>query len=240
MAATVRKYKRGDVSLPIHTGEELGNPFTPTFHPDRLDAPLHWRKPRRVFVCNMGDLFHEAITDEQLDEVFGVMAGLARHQFLLLTKRPARMREYLSVVHDAWQTLPNVWLGVTVCNQEEADRNIPILLATPAAMRWVSIEPMLGPVDLFGWVPAKPAYFPGPQNRPDLDWVVLGGETGPGSRLMRPEWALNVYRRCKAAGVPFWFKQGGTAKVPHVSLEMPEVFEVDAMMKTHELPEVAP
>jgi protein gp37 len=206
--------------------------FTPTFHADRLDQPLHWRKPRRIGVSFMGDLFHEAITDEQLDKVFQRMVDVSRHTYLLLTKRPAEMRRY--AIH--WCGLTgeqpwgdNVMLGVTVCTQQEADEKIPILLATPAAKRWVSIEPMLGPVDLTAINAGQHAHAPREDAlggvivyptddqqyseqgypTPKLDWVILGGDTGPGARPMQPEWALDVFRQCKAAGVPFYWKQEG-------------------------------
>ena len=202
----------------------------PRFHADQLDAPLHWRKPRRVFVSPMSDLFHEAFTDEQRDDVFAIMALASRQTFLLLTKRPGRMHRYLLDAQDRtnmarhaygrhiealwsrsqlltaygrsadeWESLewnwplPNVHLGVTVCNQEEADRNIPILLDTPAAVRWISFEPLLGPVD------SRP-YF-------GVDWVVLGPETGPGKRPFGPQWAADIREQCLAAGVPYFDKR---------------------------------
>ncbi len=223
--------------------------FTPTFHADRLDQPLHWRKPRRVGVSFMGDLFHEAITDEQIFRVWQTMTECSQHTFLVLTKRPQRM-------HDWWGRWwgvaePNVWLGVTVCNQEEADRNVPILLDTPAAVRWVSLEPMLGAVDLLSVASDRDQYhytnaLEGYQidgdmfGVPKLDWVVLGGETGPGARPMQPEWALDVYRQCKAAGVAFWFKSMGTAKIPP-RWDWPGAPGTELlaeMQATHELPAV--
>lgn len=268
-------------NLPSHSGPE------PTFHPDRLDVPLHWRKPRRIFVCSMSDLFHEAFTDEQRDQVFAVMTLASRHTFMVLTKRPGRMHRYLldrqfeidearhalgrrleatwsrqqllSVygrTADEWRRidedwpLPHVWLGVTVENQQRADERIPILLDTPAAVRFVSVEPALGAVDLlsiaadhdqYHYTNAMEGYrLDGDMVEvPKLSWVILGGETGPGARPMQPQWALDVYRQCQAAGVPFFWKQGGTATVPHVSMYMPEVFETEAMMLTREFPEVA-
>ncbi len=227
--------------------------FTPTFHPDRLDKPLHWRKPRRIFVCSMSDLFHEAFTDEEIIAVFDTMRrvwnwhleGREPHTFLLLTKRPERMRDFCRRLrldgkgngrmyltgddrHDGYPLmphlgstgLPNVHLGVSVWDQESADRNISILLDTPAAVRFVSYEPALGPVDFSPWLEEEafdPEYGPlGPTGPgPFLDWVICGGETGPGARPMQPEWALDVWRQCKAAGVPFWFKEWGDAVKRH-------------------------
>lgn len=386
----------------------LGNVgFTPTFHPDRLDVPLHWRKPRRIFVCSMSDLFHEAFTEEQIDAVFNVFAAAPQHTYMVLTKRPERAKEFVGVVH------PNLWLGVTVEDQQRADERIPILLDTPAAVRFVSCEPLLSAIDLSryltgGMVSDKSrgcisdgtgvrhvlnrhewAYLASPENggrescehavcqgasdnaesrdcsvsrslagavldsrgahvgvrapggldgrepsgdpdwsgdqpqgrrpgeqrpgesgigdstgehapcRPSaqasreegavrrtkrvcegdggrraadsrtvgltdddsardrdgvrpkaascelhrdpqelgsrevtLDWVILGGETGPGARPMQPEWALDVYRQCKAAGVPFFFKKWGRVDARGLG------DEYEAMETTRELPEV--
>lgn len=189
------------------------------FDEKALLAPLGWKKPRMVFVNSMGDLFHEDCPDEWIDRVFAVMALCPQHTFQVLTKRSARMREYLQrrcadrtpVIQEqanitqqpvrfaelpAWP-LPNVWLGVSVEDQQRADERIPDLLATPAAIRWISAEPLIGPVDLM---------IPGFAK---LDWVVAGGESGPGSRPMHPDWARSLRDQCAAAGVPFFFKQWG-------------------------------
>lgn len=212
--------------------------FTPTFYPHRLDIPLHWtRKPRRVFVCSMSDLFHEAFTDEQRDAVFSAMVAAPQHTYMVLTKRPERMREYMLGCQRGADDIgerfpwPHVWLGVTVENQQRADERIPILLDTPAAVRFVSAEPTLGPVDLTGYVCGHDCEDFGLCNLdgltqreraaecayPRLNWVILGGETGPGARPMQPEWALDVWRQCKAAGVAFFWKQEGSASAipPH-------------------------
>ncbi|HEY5387706.1 MAG TPA: DUF5131 family protein, partial [Thermoleophilia bacterium] len=232
---------------------------TPTFHADRLDQPLHWRKPRRIGVSFMGDLFHEAITDEQIALVFLMMAQVPKHTYLVLTKRPDRARDFVNArIEDGttWREgwtgvpLPNVHLGVTVCNQAEADRNVPLLLGTPAAVRWVSYEPAIGPVDFkpylcthdcedFGLCQMDPA-GKAECTYPKLDLIVLGGETGPGARPMQPEWALDVYRQGKAAGVAFWFKQWGEAKQATPIVSRAEYAEMVAMEATHELPAVAP
>lgn len=197
-------------------------------HEDRLTVPLHWRKPRRVFVCSMADLFHESIPDEFIARVFAVMALAPQHTFQILTKRPGRMRSLLggwgihNLVMDrfandddlyvrralaagggqAWP-LPNVWIGVSVEDQKSADLRIPILLDTPAAVRWLSCEPLLGPVDISRdeWL------FSGKGNC--VDWVVVGGESGPGARPMHPDWARSLRDQCAAADVPFLFKQWG-------------------------------
>jgi protein gp37 len=217
--------------------------FTPTFHPERLDKPLHWRKPQRIFVNSMSDLFHEAFTDEQIDMVFAMMQECQHHTFMILTKRAERMYEYirggrnLLTILDAnacadgrtrcWP-LKNVHVGVTAENQQRADERIPILLDTPAAVRFVSVEPMLGPVKLWNRTSSGAFMNLGPVfNGRGLDWVICGAETGPGARIMQPEWAYSLYLQCKAAGVPFWFKQGSNG------------VEYDAeMVATRELPGV--
>lgn len=192
-------------------------------HPERLNKPLHWRQPRRMFVNSLADLFHDAIPDGFIADVFAVMARTQQHTYQLLTKRHARMRSLLSseTFRDAvtsrlqvgepgfltellaWP-LPNVWLGVSVETQQWADTRIPALLDTPAAIRWISAEPLLGPVRLAdGWLTQLRAV------RPGLDWVVVGGESGPGARPMHPDWARDLRDQCTAAGVPYFFKQWG-------------------------------
>jgi protein gp37 len=163
-------------------------------HPDRLPQPLRWRQPRRVFVNSMSDLFHERIPAPFLDQVFAVMAQAARHTFQVLTKRPERMSEYLTNRDYGQQPLPNVWLGVSVEDQAAVAERIPLLLQTPAAVRFISAEPLLGPLtlDLNG-----------------IDWVIVGGESGIGFRRMRPEWATDIRDQCTAADVAFLFKQWG-------------------------------
>ena len=198
-------------------------------HPERLEAPLHWRKPSRIFVNSMSDLFHKDVPDEFIVSVFAIAAICHRHIFQILTKRPERMPrlipktlgdaadwlegavekmlgEYAALAN--WP-LPNVWLGVSVENQETADERIPLLLQTPAAVRFVSYEPALGPVDFSPWLHKR---FPSTMHKGQLeriDQIICGGESGPGARPMHPEWARSVRDQCKAAGVPFFFKQWG-------------------------------
>jgi protein gp37 len=189
------------------------------FLPERLEEPLHWRKPRRIFVCDMGDLFHESVHDSWLDKIFDVMARCGRHTFQIVTKRTACMHAYLSkprVFSQVVWPFCNVWVGTSVENQHFAEERIPLLLATPAAVRWISAEPLLGPV----WLPrAIDASLAEPENRmlegtenliKKLDWVVCGGESGPNARAMHPAWARSLRDQCQAAGVPFFFKQWGT------------------------------
>jgi protein gp37 len=195
---------------------------------EKLVEPLRWRRPRMVFVCSMSDLFHESVPDGWIYEVFGVMALARQHAFQVLTKRPGRMQEYLSsykgrgdIMAAAYcirenlklnvgteaikWPLPNVWLGVSAENQKAADERMPLLLRTPAAVWFVSMEPLLGPVTLrFPWL------FNGRvTNHPVLDWLIVGGESGPGARPMHPDWARSLRDQCQAAGVPFFFKQWG-------------------------------
>ena len=270
------------------------------FNAQWLDQPLRWSRPRMIFVCAHGDLFAEGVPDEWIDQVFAVMALRPQHTFQVLTKRPERMRQYLTaadrqhsiaaagftirlspsidfLMQKPWP-LPNVWLGVSVEDQRRADERIPILLDTPAAIRWISAEPLLGPVDISRWTATahvtcrkcrnafwlhsadpcrhkdggdgwtlacphcggcrcKPAWtemdarsgtimeppqdwvdrkigrftkvHPTIQVKSALDWVVAGGESGPGARPMHPDWARGLRDQCAAAGVHFLFKQWG-------------------------------
>lgn len=186
-----------------------------------LTEPLRWRKPRMVFVCSMTDLFHESIPVQTLYRVFEMMKrsnrlrevqGVpGRHTFQVLTKRPDRALEFYRKLI-IFQHDPNVWLGVFCENQEMADKRIPILLQIPAAVRWASFEPLLGPIviprcerdnDNDGNCDKHPL------GCPKIDWAVVGGESGPGARPMHPDWARSLRDQCNAAGVPFFFKQWG-------------------------------
>jgi protein gp37 len=218
--------------------------------PEKLEEPLRWTKPRKIFVNSMSDLFHENVPDEYIDKVFAVMALAPRHTFQVLTKRPQRMRAYLGMDDRAetigwaetaiYETygrlpigayhgpthrklpLPNVWLGVSVENQAAADERIPLLLQTPAAVRWISAEPLIGPVDLTQLVIGYNDHTHGSWREPihmnsladyrgynSINWVVAGGESGANARPMHPEWARSLRDQCKEAGVAFLFKQWG-------------------------------
>lgn len=201
---------------------------------DHLTLPLRWQKPKRIFVNSLSDLFHQDVPDEFIARVFAVMALAPRHTFQLLTKRHGRMRALLNselfrrqmydalvALDYAWINanqvawpLTNVWLGVSVEDQKRADLRIPALLDTPAAVRFLSCEPLLGPIT-FRWAKWQP-FSDDPNvwnNELDglrrLDWVIVGGESGPGARPMRPDWARSIRDQCQAAGVPFLFKQWG-------------------------------
>ena len=212
-----------------------------------LLEPLRRKKPTLWFVNSMGDLFHEDAPDEWIDRVFAVMALCPQHTFQVLTKRAERMRKYFQVSDrtrwhyidravsalasaQGWREfgftwpLPNLWLGVSAERQKEADERIPHLLATPAAVRFISAEPLLGPINLkriqisglgfrgIGWQDVLSGWrdcndYPGRENV--LDWVICGGESGPSARPMHPQWARDLRDQCEAAGVLFFFKQWG-------------------------------
>jgi protein gp37 len=200
------------------------------FVESELEKPLHWRKPRRIFVCSMGDLFHETVPFEWIEQVFNITRLCWNHTFQMLTKRPQRVLEYWAWrkserlgdhMTSVWPE--NVWLGVTAENQEQADARIPLLLQCPAARRFVSAEPMLGPIILYDdwFVQTCCRYGKGKNedgsdacNGPGcmgtkIDQVIAGGETGPGARPMPPDWARALRDQCVAAGVPFFFKHWG-------------------------------
>jgi protein gp37 len=214
--------------------------FDVQLRPDKLNQPLRWKRPRRIFVNSMSDLFHDSVPDEYIAKVFAVMAATHRHTFQLLTKRHGRMRSLLAnprfraLVDQARQgydwsgsgsdnalfvlpwPLPNVWLGVSVEDQQWADIRIPALLETPAAVRFLSCEPLLGDLDLTPYLWSDPVRHPtgGPVEvvqlaRGGLHWVIVGGESGRGARPMHPDWARSLRDQCIAAGVPFLFKQWG-------------------------------
>jgi protein gp37 len=210
-------------------GHHFENGFDVTLRPERLDQPMRWKRPRRIFVNSMSDLFHDDIPDEYIAKVFAAMALAPQHTFQLLTKRHGRMRSLLSkwtfsgrvafAMEDLdpartsagweaedWWPLRNVWLGVSVENQQWADIRIPALLGTPAAVRWISAEPLLGPIVLNDdWIGADPYR----RDEPSLSWAVVGGESGPGARPMHPQWARDLRDQCTAAGVAYLYKQSG-------------------------------
>jgi protein gp37 len=239
---------------PVWTGE--ARPV-----PEKLTEPLSWRKPQRVFVNSMSDLFHKDVPDEFIDRVFAVMKATPRHTYQILTKRPERMLAYMdpntrgshlkvSMACDsspelmratveaaklaAYATddplgyrdrgdfacvwpLPNVWLGVSVEDQARADERIPLLLQTPAAVRFLSCEPLLEPVNLeanrMGIRPWHDEPWVG------VDWVIVGGESGPGSRPFQVEWGKSIVDQCQAAGVPVFVKQLGSRPVTDLGVK---------------------
>ena len=195
------------------------DPFRVTFHPDKVYLPMDWKKPRTIFVCSMGDLFHENVDISWIRAMVEVMLAADQHTYQILTKRPQRMKECLDWLFDG-RLLPNklpdhIWLGVTAENQEQADKRIPILLRIPAAVHFVSIEPMLSLVNMYRHLPGDidsggfdPQGFSiSLDSWPGVDWVIVGAETGPGKRPMDLDWARSLRDQCQAAGVPFFFKK---------------------------------
>lgn len=161
-----------------------------------LAVPERWRRPRKIFVNSMSDLFHSDVPEDFIRKVWDVMKRTPHHEYQLLTKRPDRMREVLS--NAGFDTLPNVWLGTSVENQDVAHR-VDDLRATPAAVRFISFEPLIGPISA--------------ADLTDIHWAIVGGESGPGSRPMEKDWVLRIKTLCRAHGTAFFFKQwGGTNK----------------------------
>ncbi len=246
-------------------GYPKDEPFKVTLHPERLEEPFSWRKPRRVFVCSMGDLFHPDVPEKFIYDIWDVMVKNRQHTFLILSKRPDRMKSFIERVMAnrmdyaymlgntpegkevrkwAQRPIQNIWLGVTAENQEQADKRIPVLLQIPAAVRFVSVEPMLGPVNLTrinlgvqktrgygsrqiiwdalsGWEKQyetnrslRSMFQQTPKCMSNdiggrLNWVICGGETGPGARPMHPDWVRDLRDQCVRTGVPFLFKSWG-------------------------------
>lgn len=199
-------------------------------HIERLDQPRRWKRPRRVFVNSMSDLFHVDVPFWFLDRVFEVMAETPRHTYQVLTKRPERALGYIQ--WSRWTTagrgpLENVWIGVSIEDQTTADERVPALLQLPATIRFLSVEPMLGPVDLccHGCGTSTDVHSlecSSRQRTPlaGIDWVICGGESGPRARPMSPTWARALRDQCVSARVPFFFKQWGEwAAVGQVPLD---------------------
>lgn len=193
-----------------HGYPESPHEFDVTLHPGRLGQPLKWKKQRMIFVCSMSDLFHEDVPDEFIIEVFVKMGEAQQHVYQVLTKRPERMLEF--VVRSTWGASPlrNVWLGVTAENQKAADERIPILLQTPAAVRFISAEPLLGEICLDGYLGDLIQLSDFDNHVGDgLNLVIVGGETGHGARPMHPDWARELRDQCQVANIPFFFKSWG-------------------------------
>lgn len=179
-----------------------GSPYEQGFDlrlwPDRLEIPLRWKKPRLIFVNSMSDLFHKSVGLNFIQDVFRVMNKAQQHTFQVLTKRPERLRELGLVFSIGKLWTPNIWMGVSIENANYTYR-AEILADTEAAIKFLSVEPLLGPIDN---LPLK-----------NIDWVIVGGESGPGARPMHPDWVRSIRDQCIAADVPFFFKQhGGTNK----------------------------
>ncbi|MEN6548097.1 MAG: phage Gp37/Gp68 family protein [Armatimonadia bacterium] len=191
-------------------------------HEDRLEQPLHWKRPRRVFVDSMGDLWHPDVQEIWLDVVFEMMSLAKRHTFLILTKRPRRALEWFRKWAERNNWPENVWLGTSIESQRWVDQRLPALLEIPVNL-FVSMEPLIGPVHSLSWAQhADGWYMNGLQgvnwkpNMADwefgcnrLRWVIVGGENGSGARPIHPQWVRTIHKECKAYGVPLFFKGWG-------------------------------
>jgi protein gp37 len=180
---------------------EAPNNFNVTLHHDKIPQPYLWKNPKMIFTCSMSDLGHESIPEEYVRKILNVIAFNDKHIFQILTKRPKRLKMildkyyYMTNIKDT--PFHNLWLGVSAENQDAANERIPLLLQTPAAVRFVSCEPLLEPI----WL-RKSAVI-----EDNIDWCIVGGESGPGARPMKLEWARSLRDQCKQAGVPFFMKQ---------------------------------
>jgi len=194
-AETFAERFRGVAGHPYEQGFDL------KLWPERLDVPLGWKRPRRIFVNSMSDLFHDDVPDAFIERVFDTMMKARKHTFQVLTKRTRRMVSFLET-HSSWRLArehPHIWLGTSVEDQDHLWR-AELLGAVRAGLRFLSCEPLLGPLDL------APILS-------EIDWVIAGGESGPGARSMDPSWVRAIRDQCLATGTPFHFKQwGGTQK----------------------------
>jgi protein gp37 len=163
-------------------------------HDNRLDQPSRWKQPKRIFVNSMSDLFHVAVPDDFIDAVFHEMEGASQHVFQVLTKRPERMKRYINRRYDVGSCPRHIWLGVSIENEDYAWR-VDMLRKTRATTRWISAEPLLGPLSKLDLA--------------DIDWLVAGGESGRGARPMAADWARDLRDRCIAMNIAFFFKQWG-------------------------------
>ena len=182
--------ERMSMRLKLMGQPDYRNGFELTLHPHALEIPLKWKKPQRIFVNSMSDLFHKDVPDDFIHQVFATMRKASWHRFQILTKRSDR----LAALSDAIDWPPNVWQGVSVESAEYAYR-IDHLRGTGARVRFLSIEPLLGPLSNLDLT--------------NIQWVIIGGESGPGARPMREEWVIEIRDQCQRARVPFFFKQWG-------------------------------
>jgi len=172
--------------------------FVPHLHPERLDQPLKVKKPSRIFVCSMGELFDSTISQLSRDRVFSITQQADQHTFIVLTKQPE------NIVKD-FTDMPNIWLGVSAENQMAADERIPELLKIPAAVRFVSLEPLLGAVDLAWHTEIGECDADGDWLE-QIDWVIGGAQTGPKAVKPKPEWVQSIIDQCRAASIPLFIK----------------------------------
>lgn len=175
-------------------GHPFENGFDLTLRPDRLKQPLSWRRSRMIFVNSMSDLFHKEVPRSYIDQVFDTMEAADWHVFQVLTKRSSLMRDYLQQRYSDCAAPEHIWLGVSV-EEAQAKSRIGHLRSAPAAVRFLSVEPLIGPV--------------GAMDLSGIHWVIVGGESGPHARSMEIEWVRDIRRQCEDQGVAFFFKQWG-------------------------------
>lgn len=196
----------------VDTEAHRQDPFAVRIWPKRLSVPEQWSSPRHVFVNSMSDLFHKAIPEEFVRQVFQVMLRVDRHVYQILTKRPARAARFLNEKHSdlfSGERLPDhIWVGTSVENQE-VDYRIRHLTAVPASVRFLSCEPLIGSLDLEPFLIHTNGRGAGPDAPGHIHWVIVGGESGPGHRDIDPDWVRTLRDQCLNAGVPFFFKQWG-------------------------------
>jgi protein gp37 len=208
---------------------------------EKLEEPLHWKKPCRVFVNSMSDLFHESLLWSQIERVFETIQEASQHTFQVLTKRPEHAKSFLewwSLHHDGPPA--NLWLGVSVEDQKTADERIPLLLQTPAAVRFVSYEPALGPVDFSRYLTREGKCCGvqgceycdgwGTCELVALDWLIVGGESGPGARPCNVAWSRSVVGQCADAGVPCFVKQLGERPEWETGTEREKTLRMDPIL----------
>jgi len=187
---------------------------SPQLRNKELEAPFHLKKPARIGVQFMGDLFHESVSSRFINSVIGIMTAeeTGHHMFFILTKRPQKMRDYFKNFTKCGvilsEFIEGVYLGVSVENQQTADERIPILLQIPAAKKFISCEPLLEEIDL---IKASGCNYPNEMRKLGIgfDWCIVGGETGPKARPLHPDWIRSLVGQCRVAGVPFFFKSWG-------------------------------
>jgi len=197
-------------------GYDKDEPFKITLHPNRFYDLDKWKKSKMIFVCSMGDLFHEDVPARWIDLVIEAAEVHPQHTFLFLTKRPRRMEH--------WTFPDNAWVGVTVENQRRANERIPVLLKISAKVRFVSVEPMLEPVLLTPWL-WREQYGGTLRKSGMLDWVICGAETGSGARYMDPAWASALHDQCRFADVPFFFKKASKGD-GLLNLQLPKQYPI--------------
>lgn len=181
--------------------ERYENGFEPTLHYDLIDLPQRWKKRRVIFVNSMSDLFQEEVPEEFISRVFDTMVACPQHTFQILTKRSERLLELSASL--PWPA--NVWMGVSV-EDERVVHRVTDLAAVPAKVRFLSCEPLIGPLER---LPLK-----------GIHWVIVGGESGPGARPMNPEWVESIHRQCQSQGVAFFFKQWGGVRKDKTGREL--------------------